>query len=69
MRYNVIDSRSVVDPVNTTFYAIRTQTNNGHKYVAELYNRGVRDFVIEEDVPFLLDKKIDDINIVIATLL
>lgn len=71
MRYNVIDSRSVVDPENTTFYAIRTHTNNGHKYVAELYNRGVRDFVIEEDVPFLSDKidaKVLKVSSVIAEL-
>ncbi|MGM9846450.1 MAG: bifunctional UDP-N-acetylmuramoyl-tripeptide:D-alanyl-D-alanine ligase/alanine racemase [Muribaculaceae bacterium] len=61
MKYNIIDSRSVVDPKNTTFYAIRTHTNNGHKYVEELYKRGVRDFVIEEDVPFLSDK--NDANV------
>ena len=71
MKYNIIDSRSVVDPKNTTFYAIRTHTNNGHKYVEELYKQGVRDFVIEEDVPFLSDKidaNVLQVNSVVAEL-
>ena len=57
MKYNIIDSRAVIAPANTTFYAIHTETNNGHKYIPELYNKGVRSFVIDEEVPFLSDKQ------------
>lgn len=57
MKYNIIDSRAVIAPTNTTFYAIHTETNNGHKYIPELYNKGVRSFVIDEEVPFLSDKQ------------
>ena len=56
MRYNVIDSRSVFVPKETTFYAIRTATGDGHDFISHLYDKGVRDFVIDRDVPFLDDK-------------
>ena len=42
------DSRSLVFPEQTLFFAIRTQKNDGHRYVAELYRRGVRAFVVSE---------------------
>lgn len=47
MRYS-IDSRTVIDPVNTIFYAIVGKNRNGHDYVLELYNRGVRNFVVSQ---------------------
>ena len=44
------DSRSLCFPEETLFFAIRTQRNDGHHYIPELYRRGVRNFVVE-DVP------------------
>jgi len=44
------DSRSLCFPEETLFFALKTQRNDGHKYIAELHNRGVRNFVVE-DVP------------------
>ncbi|MBR1652441.1 MAG: bifunctional UDP-N-acetylmuramoyl-tripeptide:D-alanyl-D-alanine ligase/alanine racemase [Alloprevotella sp.] len=44
------DSRSLAFPETTLFFALRTQTGDGHRYVADLYRRGVRCFVVE-DVP------------------
>lgn len=43
----LIDSRSLCFPEETLFFAIRTQRNDGHKYVEELYKRGVRNFVVD----------------------
>ncbi|MBQ7443267.1 MAG: alanine racemase [Bacteroidaceae bacterium] len=40
------DSRSLVFPEESLFFAIRTQKNDGHRYVEELYQRGVRAFVV-----------------------
>ena len=40
------DSRSLAFPEATLFFALRSQRNDGHKYVADLYRRGVRDFVV-----------------------
>ena len=42
------DSRSLVFPEETLFFAIRTQKNDGHRYVDELYRRGVRAFVVSQ---------------------
>ena len=42
------DSRSLVFPEETLFFAIRTQKNDGHRYIPELYRRGVRNFVVAQ---------------------
>ena len=41
------DSRSLCFPEQTLFFALRTQRNDGHKYIDELYRRGVRSFVVD----------------------
>ena len=41
------DSRSLCFPEQTLFFALRTQRNDGHRYIDELYRRGVRNFVVE----------------------
>ena len=48
----LIDSRSLCFPDETLFFALRTQRNDGHKYIEELYRRGVRYFVVQ-DIPFI----------------
>lgn len=40
------DSRSLCFPEETLFFAIKTQRNDGHKYIHELHRRGVRNFVV-----------------------
>ncbi len=42
----LIDSRSLCFPEETLFFALRTQRNDGHRYIGELYRRGVRNFVV-----------------------
>ena len=44
----LFDSRLVVLPENTLFFAIKSHRNDGNKYIKELYNKGVRAFVVEE---------------------
>ena len=41
------DSRSLCFPEQTLFFALRTKRNDGHKYIDDLYRRGVRNFVVE----------------------
>ncbi len=43
------DSRSLGDPEQTLFFALKTQNNDGHKFVLPLYAQGVRNFVVESD--------------------
>ena len=45
------DSRSLCFPEQTLFFALRTQRNDGHRYIPELYRRGVRSFVVESLPP------------------
>lgn len=41
------DSRSLNYPKETLFFAIKTKNNDGHNYVAQLHEQGVRNFVVE----------------------
>ena len=42
------DSRNCFNPSGTLFFAIRTPGgNDGHNYISELYEKGVRNFVVE----------------------
>ncbi len=59
------DSRRLSFPEQSLFFAIRTKTNDGHKYLHELYNLRVRHFVVTDlpddhasmsDASFLLVK-------------
>ena len=47
------DSRSLTYPQGTLFFAIETKSNDGHRFLAELFRRGVRNFVVSalERVP------------------
>lgn len=40
------DSRSLAFPETTLFFALRTKLGDGHKYIPNLYRRGVRNFVV-----------------------
>lgn len=42
------DSRSLCFPESTLFFAIRTDRGDGHRYIADLYRRGTRAFVVME---------------------
>lgn len=48
VRWILTDSRSLCFSEETLFFAIRSGRNDGHKYIADLYRRGVRNFVVEE---------------------
>lgn len=40
------DSRSLVYPETSLFFAIKTASGDGHDFIQELYQRGVRNFVV-----------------------
>lgn len=42
------DSRSLCYPESTLFFAIKTKTGDGHRYIGDLYKRGARAFVVSE---------------------
>ena len=43
------DSRSLCFPEETLFFALKTARNDGHRYIEDLYRRGVRNFVVEQE--------------------
>lgn len=49
------DSRSLCFPEETLFFALKTKRNDGHKYIYDLYTRGVRNFVVS-DLPEKADE-------------
>ena len=42
------DSRSLCFAEETLFFALKTKRNDGHKYIPDLYQRGVRNFVVSD---------------------
>ena len=44
----LVDSRGLFKPENTLFFALTSKRNDGHKYIGELYQRGLRNFVISD---------------------
>ena len=47
----LIDSRRLTLPEQSLFFALKTKTNDGHRYISELYRLRVRNFVVSERLP------------------
>ena len=43
-----IDSRVISGGKSTLFVALKTSKNDGHNFIQEAYNKGVRNFIIEK---------------------
>ena len=61
IRWLLTDSRSLCFPEETLFFALKTQRNDGHRYIGDLYRRGVRHFVVEQ-VPEHVEALYPDAN-------
>jgi len=46
--YLLTDSRQLSLPEKSIFFAIKGERHDGHQFVKELYQKGVREFVVEE---------------------
>ena len=55
-----IDSRSVLNSDNTVFFALVTDKGDGHTYIPELIEKGVRTFVVSKDI----DSSIEGLSII-----
>ena len=45
-----IDSRSIQNSRSTVFFALKPDKRNGHDFISELIEKGVKTFVVSEDV-------------------
>ena len=61
VRWLLTDSRSLCFPEETLFFALPSNRNDGHRYIDELYRRGVRHFVVEQ-MPDGYDGRYPDAN-------
>ena len=52
-----IDSRTVYDTESCIFFALKTERNDGHRYIKDLIQKGVKAFVVSEIVPELENGK------------
>ena len=41
-----IDTRQITIPDNALFVAIETAKNDGHKFIGDAYNKGIRHFLV-----------------------
>ena len=46
----LVDSRSLFRGEGTAFFAISTRRNDGHRFIGELYEKGVRCFIISNHI-------------------
>lgn len=46
--YLLTDSRQLIFPQQTIFFAIKGVRHDGHQFISELYQKGVRQFVVEQ---------------------
>ena len=61
------DSRSLCFPEETLFFALRSQRNDGHRYIDDLYRRGVRNFVVESNFQFsIFNSQFPDANFLVV---
>lgn len=63
------DSRSLTYPAKSLFFALKTTSGDGHRYLTQLYDKGVRNFVVTSipddmstlsDVNFLAVKSVTE---------
>lgn len=48
----LIDSRKINKPASSVFFALKGARHNGHKYINELYQSGIKAFVISDEVDY-----------------
>lgn len=64
IRHLLTDSRSLESASDSLFFAIPTRGNDGHRFIRQLYDRGVRNFVVNRVPSDMEDAK--DANFIIV---
>jgi Alr-MurF fusion protein len=63
--YLLLDSRKIISPASSLFFAIKGKHHDGHQFIQELYNKGVRSFVIEDNISFKVSE-LPEANIILV---
>ena len=59
-----IDSRTIFDPISSVFFALKSERNDGHRYISDLVHTGVKAFVISDYSEEL--QKYDNCNFIVV---
>src|SRR5687767_11721327 len=59
------DSRKAHGGEGGVFFAITGEHHDGHSYIHDLYQKGIRQFVVEREIPFF--DGLDDVNILVVS--
>ena len=46
----LLDSRKIILPSSSIFFALKGPRRDGHQFISEVYQRGVRNFVVSEEI-------------------
>jgi Alr-MurF fusion protein len=58
----VYDSRRILQPSSSLFFALKTARNDGHKYLASAHKKGIRNFIVSEKP----EKELTDSNVILV---
>lgn len=58
-----IDSRNILYPKQTLFFAIKGNVSDGHSYIERVYKQGVKNFVVSDDT---IVKQFNDVNYILT---
>jgi len=50
IKYILIDSRKILHAQASIFFALSGENHNGHEFIAELYDKGIRCFVVSQKI-------------------
>ncbi len=50
IEFILFDSRKLINPGVSVFFALISKSGNGHQFIPELYERGLRNFVISDEI-------------------
>jgi alanine racemase len=63
----LIDSRKLSNPETSLFFAIKGERHDGHTYINDLYERGVRNFIVSSKNSISSFSKLENINLILVT--
>ncbi len=58
-----IDSRRIIHPQTSLFFALQTNRRDGHSFIQECYHKGIRNFVVQQTVNI---KELPEANILLV---
>ena len=64
IKYLINDSRSIISPEQSLFFAIIGERRDGHDFILDLYTKGVKNFIVSKTIKEL--EKFSDCNFIIV---